>query len=73
MKKREKNLRKDLKRGFDLLRQEVPTIKDYKKTSKITILTKAKEYTDELKIDETRLLTKLAEDQRKNEELLNRC
>ena len=69
---RERKRRYDLKTSFHALRDEVPELKDKKRTAKITILRKAKDCVDKLKKDDTRFLAELNKEQRRNEELLDR-
>lgn len=66
----EQKRRDVLKKTLNVLREEVPDLTE--QTPRVTILLKAKDFIDKLRKDETRLLTKLSKERRRNEELLSR-
>ena len=68
----ERKRRNDLKTSFHVLREEVPDIKDNERAPKVTILRKARDFVDKLKLDESKLLAELEKERRRNQELLDR-
>lgn len=66
----ERKRRNDLKSSFQLLRMNVPDIKENEKAPKVTILKKAGEYIREVRRDQDKLVAELARQKQRHEALV---
>ncbi|XP_001627619.2 transcriptional regulator Myc-A isoform X2 [Nematostella vectensis] len=68
----ERKRRNDLKTSFHQLRAEVPELEENERSPKVTILRKARDYVEQLKEEETKLLAELDKEKERKKELMKR-
>jgi Myc proto-oncogene protein len=68
----ERKRRNDLKYSFQVLRGQIPELKDNQRAPKVTILRKAAEYIKQIREEDEDLQTRMAKEKRRETKLLQR-
>lgn len=68
----ERKRRNDLKYSFQILRGQIPELKDNQRAPKVTILRKAAEYIKQIREEDDDLQTRMAKEKRRESKLLQR-